>query len=66
MKVYKLKIIPTFHPFENKCEFSSLCDLYSNTSYTCTHLGGKYCGKYRVLSQTQKENVPLTDFIPAM
>ncbi len=66
MKVYKLKTLPTFQAFEKKCKFSSLCDLYSNASYTCTHVGGKYCGKYRVLSQTPKEKVPATDFILAM
>jgi len=32
-----------------KCKFTCSCSLYSNASYTCTHTGGSYCGKYRKL-----------------
>jgi len=32
-----------------RCKFTGLCSLYSNASYTCTHTGGNYCGKYRKL-----------------
>jgi hypothetical protein len=35
---------------KTKCKFTSSCDLYSSASYTCTHTGGDYCGKYRKLS----------------
>jgi hypothetical protein len=34
-----------------KCQFNHTCKLYSNSSHTCTHVGGEYCGKYRILSQ---------------
>jgi len=33
-----------------KCKYTKTCNLYSNASYTCTHTGGSYCGKYRKLS----------------
>jgi hypothetical protein len=36
-----------------KCKFKKSCALFSNASYTCTHTGGKYCGKYRDLTQEQ-------------
>jgi len=39
-----------------RCKFTGLCSLYSNASYTCTHTGGNYCGKYRKLSSL-KENI---------
>jgi hypothetical protein len=32
------------------CKYKAICSLYSNSSYTCTHTGGGYCGKYRKLS----------------
>jgi hypothetical protein len=32
------------------CKFIRSCNLYTNASYTCTHTGGSYCGKYRKLS----------------
>jgi hypothetical protein len=31
---------------------------YSNSSYTCTHVGGEYCGKYRMLT---KPAIPLNE-----
>ncbi|MCL4429369.1 MAG: hypothetical protein M1167_01330 [Chloroflexi bacterium] len=34
-----------------RCKFTHSCSLYSNASYTCTHTGGSYCGKYRKLSR---------------
>ncbi|MGD0996372.1 MAG: hypothetical protein ABR909_12720 [Candidatus Bathyarchaeia archaeon] len=34
-----------------KCKFTRSCSLYSNSSYTCTHVGGSYCGKYRSLAR---------------
>jgi hypothetical protein len=36
---------------KGKCKFTPSCGLFSNASYTCTHTGGSYCGKYRKLSQ---------------
>ena len=38
------------------CKFTRSCSLYSNASYTCTHTGGDYCGKFRKLSRPE-ENV---------
>jgi hypothetical protein len=39
---------------KGKCKFTASCGLFSNASYTCTHTGGSYCGKYRRLSQPPK------------
>ncbi len=39
-----------------KCKFTRSCSLYSNASYTCTHTGGNYCGKYRKLRLDAEEN----------
>jgi hypothetical protein len=36
------------------CKFTLSCSLYSSASYTCTHTGGNYCGKYRKLSRTEE------------
>jgi hypothetical protein len=41
---------------KTKCKYTSACNLYSNASYTCTHTGGTYCGKYRKLNH-RAENV---------
>jgi len=57
MKPIKQVLMSSLHVKETKCEFTSLCNLYSNSSYTCTHVGGIYCGKYRKL-QTTKNNIP--------
>jgi len=48
-----------FFPFleQSKCKFSRLCGCFSESSFTCTHEGGSYCGKYRALSGKPKENV---------
>jgi hypothetical protein len=35
------------------CKDAHLCDCYSSSSYTCTHSGGNYCGKYRSLEKTE-------------
>ena len=37
------------------CKFTSLCNLYSSASYTCTHTGGNYCGKYRKLNDLKEK-----------
>ena len=39
-----------------KCKFTRSCGLFSNLSYTCTHTGGSYCGKYRKLSNSIEES----------
>jgi hypothetical protein len=41
------------------CEFAKECDLYSPTSFTCTHsavsfVGGYYCGKARRLAEKKE------------
>jgi hypothetical protein len=56
METLKIRVVPTFRAPRKKCKFHQLCELYSNTSYTCTHVGGKYCGKYRALNQTPKND----------
>jgi hypothetical protein len=38
----------------SKCKFSRSCNLFSNSSYTCMHAGGDYCGKYRTLRHSVK------------
>ncbi len=41
---------------KSKCKFTRSCGLFSNMSYTCTHTGGSYCGKYRKLSNSLEES----------
>ena len=31
----------------SKCKYFKICELYEDSSYTCTHGGGDYCGKFR-------------------
>lgn len=41
---------------KSKCKFAKTCTIYSTNSYTCTHLGGGYCGWFRkFLAKEQKE-----------
>jgi hypothetical protein len=35
---------------QGNCKYKAACSLYSESSFTCTHTGGSYCGKYRKLS----------------
>ena len=55
MKPFNSYILSSLVLREKKCLFNRSCKLYSNTSYTCTHVGGGYCGKYRALSQISKK-----------
>lgn len=34
---------------QDNCRYMAICYLYANNSFTCTHTGGNYCGKYRKL-----------------
>jgi len=45
---------------QSKCKFIDSCDLYSSDSYTCTHTGGSYCGKFRKLSRGKEKVVVVT------
>ncbi len=47
------------------CKFIGSCSLYSNASYTCTHTGGNYCGKYRKLSRPEG-NVRVNRYVMAI
>jgi hypothetical protein len=40
---------------KTRCKFTPACRLYSTASYTCTHTGGSYCGKYRKLKEQNEE-----------
>jgi hypothetical protein len=51
MKKSKELILYSLINRKAKCKFTRSCSLYSNVSYTCTHTGGSYCGKYRKLSR---------------
>ncbi len=55
MKPFNSYILSSLVLGEKKCLFNRSCKLYSNNSYTCTHVGGEYCGKYRALSQISKK-----------
>lgn len=33
----------------SKCKYYDICEYYRESSYTCTHGGGEYCGKFRSL-----------------
>jgi hypothetical protein len=36
------------------CKFNQSCHLFSKASFTCTHKGGEYCGKYRALKKEEE------------
>jgi len=55
MKPFNSYILSSLVLREKKCFFSRSCKLYSSSSYTCTHVGGKYCGKYRALSHVSEK-----------
>ena len=61
MEKYKLNILPAFRTQIKNCKFSRVCKLYSNSSYTCTHVGGEYCGKYRALNQPKDKIASKTE-----
>jgi|GEM_PF-1609470 len=48
---------------KEKCKFTGSCRLFSTASYTCTHTGGSYCGKYRKLSRTPENKKVQTPFL---
>jgi hypothetical protein len=56
MKSFSPANLSSFLIREKQCKFNRSCDFYSNSSYTCTHVGGRYCGKYRILLQTGHED----------
>ena len=33
--------------FRNRCEYWTVCPYYEESSYTCQHGGGSYCGMWR-------------------
>jgi hypothetical protein len=47
------------------CKFTCSCSLYSNASYTCTHTGGNYCGKFRKMGSSE-ENVSANRYLMAI
>jgi len=49
MKKFNPSKVSPFLIREKQCKFDHSCNYYSNSSYTCTHMGGEYCGKYRIL-----------------
>jgi len=59
MKTNRNSILSALIERQPNCKFIRSCKLYSNLSYTCTHVGGKYCGKYRTLNNPSKNNIKL-------
>jgi hypothetical protein len=49
---------PLFEPLKRQveCKFKDACNLYTGASYTCTHFGGSYCGKYRKLNREKNSD----------
>jgi len=45
----KLNVLSSIRLTKKKCKFNRSCSFYSSNSYTCIHVGGKYCGKYRIM-----------------
>lgn len=33
----------------SECQYSKKCSRYDQESYTCTHMGGSYCGHYKAI-----------------
>jgi hypothetical protein len=56
MKTTRNSILSALIERQVNCKFIRSCKLYSSLSYTCTHVGGKYCGKYRTLNNPSKNN----------
>ena len=40
----------------NLCRYFGKCGLSQKTSFTCTHGGGNYCGRFRDLESELKDN----------
>ncbi len=57
MKIFNPKDLPSFLLPEKQCKFNRSCNFYSYSSYTCTHTGGEYCGKYRALLRTSQKDL---------
>lgn len=55
MKMFNPKDLSSILRREKQCKFNNLCSIFSHASYTCTHVGGEYCGKYRALQQTNNK-----------
>jgi hypothetical protein len=49
--VLGMKKTAFFAAKRRECKFKEKCSLYANTSFTCNHNGGSYCGRYRKLNQ---------------
>ena len=58
-KKVKSSVLTALMARKAKCKFTQVCNLYSSSSYTCAHVGGKYCGKYRALSDEPKEDLKI-------
>ncbi len=58
-KVVKIHLFDEIANHKSKCKFTDSCDFYSSESYTCTHTGGSYCGKFRKLDRGKQKKVVL-------
>jgi len=54
-KTSKHNIFSSFGMPRMKCKLTRSCNLYSPSSYTRTHVGGTYCGKYRLLAAIEED-----------
>ena len=58
-QVLKILFFDDIVTHQAKCKFTDSCNFYTSKSYTCTHTGGNYCGKFRKLSRGKKGKVAL-------
>jgi hypothetical protein len=65
MKESKEMLFASLIDLKTICKFTFSCNLYSKASYTCTHTGGNYCGKYRKLSRPE-ENLRANRYLTAI
>lgn len=41
---------------KRSCKYKNECKHFRDTSYTCTHEGGPYCGKFRFFKQQKSKS----------
>jgi len=50
----------------SKCRFSNVCDLFSDSSVTCIHESGSYCGRFRQLKGESKNSLKFVTVPPKL
>jgi hypothetical protein len=59
----KTFFIPAPPKKNGDCKYKPNCSFYATDSYTCTHGGGNYCGRYRKLCKSKKDKLPKEGYL---